>query len=108
MAESSSRRKGCKQRKRMLEDAEIEPLPKVAKVDSELALDLLQRWALGKCSAAEVQGVAKKSLQDQQRLLTSFGLSKELAHKSLQSLASLGNTGRSEQSLIIHCKSNVY
>jgi hypothetical protein len=96
MAAGSYRRKGCKQRKRMLEDAMgSEPLPKVAKLDSELALDLLQKWSVGKCSAAEVQSVAKKSLQDQHRLLRSLGLSEELSHKSLQALASLGGGGRS-------------
>ena len=93
-------RGGRQQRKRALEvvhpddESEDKPEGKRKKIDSGLALDLLQKWAFGSLSAAGVQDLAHKAWTDQCKLLQSLGHSADHAQQSLKSLAKLGRGGR--------------
>jgi len=85
------------QRKRArqeLAEAEAMEVDPPSQFDSELAAELIRRWAWGKASAAEVQRLAAMSHRDQQKALTAAGAATEHASRSLLALAALGNSGR--------------
>ena len=65
-------------------------------LDSDLAGYLLEEWAWGKISAAELQRLSSHALSDQHRLLSSLKLSNDFASKSLAKFASLGDSGKYE------------
>jgi hypothetical protein len=68
-------------------------------IDSELARHLVNEWAWGHISAAEVQRLAQFAHNDEVLLLQRLGFASSSGSKSLKALAGLGNTGRCHQSI---------
>ena len=61
---------------------------------SELVMHLLREWAWGHVSASKAQQLAKKSYDDQLKLLSDLGISGDRANPTLKRIASLGASGK--------------
>ena len=61
--------------------------------DSSLAKELVRKWSWGLMSATEVQMLSSRALADQEAMLTSIGVDRSFASKSLQMLGRLGSHG---------------